>query len=706
MTRGAREPRVRPIGDQTMPKTVRALFFVLVVSLLPLSLSGQTTRGLRSTDVSALRGLRDVQLSPDGRRVAYTVTRNDRPGRPYSEAWVRDIRSGSTTRIGGERSHASGARWSPDGESIAFFGRMDDGDGEEGGRSGVIVARADGSEPRFLASVSGTNAVLPSTGERLAWSPDGKRIAFVSSAPGPEEDANGDPMVITRYAYKPTASEGLTRFNDNRRVHIYVVDVGSAEVRQITHGTRYEHSIDWSPSGREIVFVANPEEDQDRDFNYDIFAVDVATGAVRRIIETRSVEYQPVWSPDGSRIAYLGTTRELTSSETTMEDTHVWVADADGGNRRELGRAIDNRQGAPRWSADGRSLYTVVRERGMSRLYRLPVDGGRAEVVVGDTGAVGSWSLASTGALAYSFSSPSEPASLVFVSGDGSSRTLLALNAELLSSRTLARVEPFSFTSRDGLTVQAFLTYPLARTADAGANASANSRYPLIVDIHGGPHGQQGPSFNQKAQVYAAHGYAVLMVNYRGSTGYGQKFTDAIFGDQNGGEAEDVLAAVDTALARYPWLDPQRLGIEGGSYGGQLTNWIITRTDRFRAAIPIAGISNLVSFNYMAYYHDYLAVEFGGYPHERGIMDTLWARSPLRYVSRVKTPTMFVHGENDNDVPIAEAEQYYIALKDVGVPTIMVRYPREGHGVRETGHVIDLLDRSIAWYERWFRAAR
>jgi dipeptidyl aminopeptidase/acylaminoacyl peptidase len=379
-----------------------------------------------------------------------------------------------------------------------------------------------------------------------------------------------------------------------------------------------------------------------------------------------------------------------------MEDTHVWVSNADGTNRREVGKSIDNRQGAPRWAPDGKSLYTVVRERGMAKLYRIPIDGARPEVVIGDTGTVGSWSLSSTGALAYAFSSPTEPASLMLRRRDGSRRQLLAFNRELLGSRTIARVEPFTFTGRDGLRVEAFLTHPLGRTT--------SSKHPLIVDIHGGPHGQQGPAFNNKGQVYAARGYAVLMVNYRGSTGYGQKFTDAIFRDQNGGEAEDVMNAVDTALARWPWLDSSRLGIEGGSYGGQLTNWIVTRTNRFKAAIPIAGISNLVSFNYMSYYHDYLAVEFGAYPHEGAIMDTLWARSPLRYVARVKTPTMFAHGENDNDVPIAEAEQFYIALKDVGVPTIMVRYPREGHGVRETGHVIDLLDRSIAWYERWFAA--
>jgi dipeptidyl aminopeptidase/acylaminoacyl peptidase len=193
------------------------------------------------------------------------------------------------------------------------------------------------------------------------------------------------------------------------------------------------------------------------------------------------------------------------------------------------------------------------------------------------------------------------------------------------------------------------------------------------------------------------------MVNYRGSTGYGQAFADAIFKDQNGGEAKDVLAAVDAALARYPWIDASRLGIEGVSYGGQLTNWIITQTNRFKAAVPIAGVSNLVTQNYLAYYHDYLAVEYGAFPHQGHVIDMLWERSPIRFAARVTTPTLFLHGENDSDVPIAESEQFYIALKDVGVEAALVRYPREGHGLRETKHLADSIERAVAWYEKHWK---
>ena len=647
----------------------------------------QPVAGISSADLYKLRSLGDVQLSPDGKRVAYAVTRRDGPGRPSSEVWIRDLATGQETRLGTGATRASGPRWSPDGQSVAFFGRVGDS-------SGVAVAHADGSAIRFVASVGGTNHVLPSTGERVAWSPDGKRLAFVSSTPGPEEDANGDPMVITRYSYKPTASEGLTRFDDNKRLHIFVADLSTRQVKQVTSGNYYEHSIQWSPDGKEIVFISSHGADPDRVFNYDVFALNVASGAIRQITNSRNAEYQPVWSPDGRSIAYLGTKRELTSSETTMEDTHVWIMNADGSNRRELGQAIDNRQRAPRWAPDGKAIYTIVQVRGSSHLYRVPVDGSKPTVVIGDEGSVESWALTPSGGVMYGFASPMEPAMLRERAADGTTRDIMKLNAALLGQRRISPVEAVTFNAKDGLPVEGYLTMPL--------NRAPNQKYPMVLAIHGGPHGAQGPAFNDKAQIYATHGFATLMVNYRGSTGYGQAFADAIFGDQNGKEAEDVLSAVDAVIAKYPWVDSTRLGIEGGSYGGQLTDWLITRTPRFKAAVPAAGIANLVSFNYMSYYHDYLAVEFGAYPHEKDLMDTLWARSALRYVRRVKTPVMFIHGENDNDVPIAEAEQYYIALKDVGVPTIMVRYPREGHGVRETKHVVDVIDRSLAWYDRWF----
>jgi dipeptidyl aminopeptidase/acylaminoacyl peptidase len=384
-----------------------------------------------------------------------------------------------------------------------------------------------------------------------------------------------------------------------------------------------------------------------------------------------------------------------------MEDTHVWTLRPDGTDRRHLGAVIDNRQGPPTWSADGRHLYFTVQERGDVKLFRLPASGGNPEVIVEERGGVGSFSVAPGGRVAYAFTSPTDAAQLRFLSGNGTNRQLTDLNAELMMNRELGEWESLTFTSYDGMEVEAFLFRPV------GLQEERINAYPLIVRIKGGPHGQRGPSFSHTPQVYAAQGYATLKVNYRGSTGYGQAFTDAIFRDQNGGEAQDVLYGMRAALARNPWLDPQRVGVEGGSYGGQLSMWLVTQTNEFAAAIPRAGISNLVSFNYLGYYHDYLAVEYGGFPHEsfpgqKHIMDELWHRSPLRYVAQVTTPVMLVHGINDFNVVPEESEQFYIGLHDVGLKPVLVLYPREGHGIREIEHQIDLIDRSIAWYEEHF----
>src|SRR6267378_992283 len=646
-------------------------------------------QGLASADLSRLRSVGGVAVSPDGHRLAYPIVMRDRPGRPYGQLWIMDLATQKSARVGGEKDSAGSPLWSPDGRLVAFAGN-------QGGKTGLFVAHQDGSEINFLAPITGTNSPLPGSGEDVSWSPDGQQIAFISSTPGAEAaQAAGDPMVITRYLYKPDAGEGMTRFNDNQRLHIFVVDLVSKKVRQLTSGESDEHSLDWSPDGKEILFVSNSEPNQDEFFNYDVFALRVGDGSIRRLTATEFNEYEPLWSPDGKHIVYRGTRRGLTDRETTMEDTHVWVMNADGSERREIGAVIDNRQGAPEWAPDGNSVYFTVQERGSVHLVRLPISGGKPEYIVNDTGAVGSWSIGKGDALAYSFTGARDMAELYVKSGGGASRKLTDLNAEALKGKQFGEVESFTFVSNDNkFEVEAFLTKPVGM--------SGTSRHPLIVNIHGGPHGQNGPSFNFKNQVYAARGWATLNVNFRGSTGYGQKFADAVFGDQDGNEGQDVLYGVSAAVRRYLWIDRERMGIEGVSYGGQLTDWLITQTNEFKAAIPTAGISNLISYNYMTYYNQYEEMEFGQFLHQGNLMDVAWERSALKHVAAAHTPTMLMHGENDNDVPIAEAEQFFIALKDVGTEAIFVRYPREGHGLSEVKHNIDSIDRCIAWYEKHF----
>src|SRR5438445_112341 len=668
---------------------LRAGFCLCCVLVLIRLVPSAAAQGLASGDLSRLRSVGSAELSPDGRRMATRWAMRNRPGRPYGQLWIMDLATQKSAGVGSEKDSGGGPLWSPDGKSLAFEGSIAD-------KSGLFVARADGSDITYLASTNGTNSPLPGTGKEFTWSPDGNQLAFISSTPGKEAaEASGDPMVITRYLYKPDAGEGMTRFNDNQRLHIFVVDLATKQVRQLTQGDTDEHSIDWSPDGKEILFASNREPNQDEFFNYDLFTLRVADSSIRRLTATEYSEYEPLWSPDGKHIVYRGTRRGLTDRETTMEDTHVWVMNADGSDRREVGAVVDNRQGTPRWAPDGRFVYFTVQERGSMYLMRLPISGDKPEYVVKETGSVGNWSLSKDGALAYGFSSPRDAAELFLKSADSAARKLTDLNSQLLAGKQIAEVESFTFISNDNkFEVEAFLTKPLGMTA--------KSKHPLIVNIHGGPHGQNRTVLNCRVHVYAAHGRSTLEVNYRGSTGYGQKFADAGFGDQNRNEGQDVLYGVSAAVRRNLWMDRERLGIEGVSYGGQLTEWLITQTNQFKAAIPTAGIVNLVSYNYMTYYNQYEEMEFGQFLHQGTLMDEAWKRSALKYVSAAHTPTLIVHGENDNDVPIAEAEQFFIGLKDVGTEAVFVRYPREGHGLQEVKHQIDWTDRSIAWYEKHF----
>jgi dipeptidyl aminopeptidase/acylaminoacyl peptidase len=667
------------------------LFYISVCLLFAtlhlIIVTTSNAQGLTSGDLSRLRSIGTVAISPDGHFIAYTVTMRDHPGRPYGQLWVVDLSTEKSVRLGGDQP-ANGPLWSSDSKWIAFHGA-------DGDKHGLLIAHPDGTDTTFLAPLAATNSPLPGTGKDVAWSPDAKQIAFVSATPGEgSAEARGDPMVITRYLYKPDAGEGLTHFNDNQRLHIFLVDMASRQVSQLTKGNFDEHSIDWSPDGKQLVFASNREPNQDEFFNYDLFTLQLTDSSIHRLTATEYCEYDPLWSPDGKFILYRGTRRGITDRETTMEDTHVWLMNADGTNRREIGNAIDNRQGAPQWSPDGTAVYFTAQQRGSNHLVRLPISNGQPDYVIKDTGGVGSWSIAKNGAIAYAFTTPRDASQLYYKSAT-TTRKLTDLNNQLLAGKSIADVESFTFVSNDNrFEVEAFLTKPIGMTA--------TSKYPLIVLIHGGPHGQNGPGFNFKQQVYAAHGYAVLNVNFRGSTGYGQKFADAVFGDQDGNEGQDVLYGVSAAVRRYLWIDRERMGIEGVSYGGQLTDWLITQTNEFKAAIPTAGITNLVSYNYMTYYNQYEEMEFGQFLHQGNLMDLAWERSALKHVAAAHTPTLIIHGENDSDVPIAEAEQFFIALKDVGVETVFLRYPREGHGLSEVKHQIDSTDRSIAWYEQHF----
>jgi dipeptidyl aminopeptidase/acylaminoacyl peptidase len=664
--------------------------FLLLITFISFSVATAQTKTIKSSDLYKMRSVSEAEISPDGKKIAYAVTSNPQTGRTFSQVWVVDVASGKSTRLLGEKDKGSSLHWSNDSEWIAFSGKTD-------GKDGLIIIRPDGTGQRFLAEMKGTNSPLTYEGDNIDWSPDSKQIAFVSTTPGPETElATGDPIVITRYLYKPNYEEGSTRFNDNRRRHIFVAELSSGKVEQKTTGNFEEHSIDWSPDGKEILFVSNREPDPDLFYNPDLFSLNVSDGTLRRISATESAEFKPQWSPDGTMISFMGTRRGLTDLETDMEDTHIWIMKADGSAQKEVGKIIDNRQDQPIWSPDGRIIYCIVQERGSKKVYGISVDSDKADTVIAEQGQVQDFSVSKNSEIAYAYLPESNLAQLYLKDQNGSSKQLTDLNSETLHGVKLAEIETFKFLSNDfKYEIEAFLTKPI--------DLDPSKKYPMIVHIHGGPHGSRGNAFHLKAQTYAARGWATLMVNFRGSSSYGQNFSDAVFADQNGNEAQDVLYGTFAAMRRYPWIDRDQIGVEGWSYGGQLTAWLITQTHMYKAAIAGAPVINNISYNYTTYYNMYEQMEWGLLPHQGDMMNILWERSALKHVAKAKTPTMLLHGENDQDVPITESEQFYIALKDVGVETVMVRYPREGHAILEPKHQVDIIDRSMKWFEKHFQ---
>src|SRR6201984_728746 len=384
-------------AKKCVSSSVRAATAVVAIGSLGFAVVARP-QGLGRSDLSRWRSVSGVAASPDGKRVVYTVVMRDRPGRPYGQLWIMDLSTLKSVRVGGDQDGGGSGVWSPDSKWIAFSGH-------QGDKGGLFVLRPDGSEGTVLAEAHGNNSPLPGMGKEISWSPDSKQIAFVSSTPDPRAaEASGDPMVITRYLYKPDAGEGMTRFNDNQRLHLFFVDGAEKHVRHLTQADCDERPRDCSPDGKKILFGSNREPNQDEFFNYDLFTLTVADGSIQRLTATEYNEYDAIWSPDGKQIAYRGTRRGITDRETTMEDTHVWVMNADGSNRREIGAAIDNRQGAPYWSADRSAVYFTVQERGNNVLMRLPVSGGTAQYVVKERGGVFSFSVSKDGGLLYASS--------------------------------------------------------------------------------------------------------------------------------------------------------------------------------------------------------------------------------------------------------------------------------------------------------------
>lgn len=730
--------------------TTMRLFVVAVFIMTASVVAFAQPRGLmRPADIVRMANVTDAQISPNGQFVVYTVS-TVADDKTLSTLWISrlssepqpvqptprsprgnlyfdwpEIRSTPRTLLPPGFS-ASNPRWSPDGNSIAFLSQQDEQDG-------LWVVKLDKPEPRFIAPITSTNFFITYAGEPFSWSPDSKRIAYISArAEAPETPDRGrrrdDPRVIDRIQYK-----SRTSFSDNRRTHVWVVDVERPMPLQLTSGAFYDHAVSFSPRGDEVLFLSNHEQDPDALNNSDIFAVDLG-GQTRQITQTKGCEYDPVWSPDGRTIAYVATKREITTIDSVAEDAHLWVVPASGGNGKELTSNHDQRVRDPRWSADGRTIMYLAGDHGYTTIFRIPAEGGKVykfsphnslegeffgafsdidPAMANSAGRpfmqsfpfqITSFSLSnrsqsfgreSAFPFVVTVGTPLRPSEVWFGNGIGlfPIRRVSAHNDSLVRSMRLVVPDEFVYQSFDGTQIQGWLMRPPGCTNDR--------KCPLILSVHGGPHGMFGWGFNATFQVYAARGYAVLYVNPRGSSGYGQKFSDGTLNEWGGGDYRDLMYGVDEALKHNSWIDGGRMGVTGGSYGGFMTNWIVTQTPRFRAGVAVASVSNLISFYSTSLYQDLIHAEFGGFPWDN--FDVLWQYSPLRYVRQVQTPTMFIHGELDNDVHITQAEEMYMGLKRRGVDSVFIRYPREGHSFREPRHRIDALERTLSWFDRYVR---
>ncbi len=714
--------------DFTQSSTLLRLGIWLFLYLCLVAPAQAQQRAFTPADTLRIANVADAQIAPDGQRVAYTVTTVEGDAN-RTVIWLASTQRGSAPSA---LWPGSVPRWSPDGKRLAFLASKEKQDG-----LWTVDLTMQPRVPQFVAPVRNTNHFITYAGEAFAWSPDGKSIAYINAEPAPDaKETDNDPRIIDRIQYK-----SRTSFGDNLRSHVWLVNVDPAsakrgETKALTSGPYYDHALSWNPDGKEIAFLANHEPDPDANNNSDIFAVNL-NGGVRQITQTKGCEYEPQWSPDGRYIAYTATTRDVTTIDSVAEDTHVWVieANASSGSGRDLTAKQDRRARSPRWAENSRKLFFGASDKGQSLIYSVNLSGVVFPIFANYTREIGgpqpktvfarpfqvtSFSFSKTTIITTSTGMRSDSddyavASLPFAfilsdsvnppeiwraalvgseTGAAGYFTRLSRHDES-SARAVSFVEPQQFTcnSFDGTPIQGWLMKP--------ANWEAGKKYPLILSVHGGPHGSYGYGFNAAFQAYAARGYAVLFLNPRGSTGYGQKFSDGTLREWGGGDYKDLMAGVDEALRLNSWLDGERMGVAGGSYGGFMTNWIITQTPRFKAAVASASVSNMISFYSTSLYQDLVHAEFGVMPWDD--YDLLWRWSPLRYVKNVQTPTLFIHGEQDNDVHITQAEEMYTALKRRGVPTVLARYPREGHGLREPKHRLDALERTLAWFDKYLK---
>ncbi len=654
-------------------------------------------RAITIDDYFQVREVEDPQISADGQWVAYTVsTASLKEDKNESRIWMVAGSGGDAIAMTAEGVSSSHPRWSPDGRYLAFLSKRG------GGKTQVWSLDRRGGEAQRL-----TDAIQDV--DDFAWSPDSKRLALVMRDPSPEDVQQAKdkqpqgpeqpaaekkpktpaPKVIDRYTFKIDEVGYLNR----QRSHLYNFDLATKTATQITSGDFDDERPAWSPDGKLLAFSSNrslPDPDRTYDSNIWVVAADNRDkGAhLTQVTTNPGSDVNPAWSPDGNWIVYI---TQLEPKLFEYATRHVAISPAKGGEARVLTRAFDRESSDPRFSPDGKVVYFVADDDGTQNLCRVPVEGGNVTRTIAGRLMVYGFSMAKNGALVAQVTTPERP-SEIYAASSGKLTQLSHTNDAFMSQVKVSVPEYVSFKSRDGTTVHGYLYKPI--------DYVAGKKYPALLRPHGGPVWAYYAEWAHLPQLLAANGYVVLFPNPRGSTGYGQDYARAIFADWGHKDFEDDMAMVDYAV-KQGLADPDKLGVGGWSYGGISTDFIIAQTQRFKAAISGAGAALFISL----YGHDQYIRD---YEYELGTPwrdAETWKRvSPFYKVENITTPTLFMGGQIDWNVPVLGGEQMYAALKSLGRETELVVYPEEYHGFKTPSHIKDRLERYLAWYAHYVKA--
>ena len=666
---------------------------VVFASMLSVALMFSGSRLLAQTTptgwtpelVMQVKRVSSVVPSHDGSQVAYqvgTAIMEDETSKWRYQIWVVGSDGSNAYQLTQGDKSSTAPAWSPDGEWLAFISSRSD-------TANIWRIRVAGGEAEQVTNVkSGVTA--------FAWSPDGASIAFSMPDPPTEEEAQN----------KKEKNDAFVVDENLKEIHLYVLPTeadadGNREVRRLTEagmsvfGLFTGEPFDWSPDGSSIVFAHAPTPKVDDWTRTDISIVDVATASVRSLANTMAAEAQPVFSPDGRWIAFT----ESDNPPTWGFTSRVHVIDADGDEPRPLAASYDEQPGIVGWSEDGRSVLISETQRTINRVSALPLDGGAPVDITPADVMVNAPRLNVTGThLGFSSETPDTPPE-AFVSAVNRFEPALVSAVQDIPDVPIGETEVVTWTSADGTEIEGLLTLPVGHQDGA--------RVPLLVIVHGGPTGVFLQGFTASRGAYpiapfAEQGFAILRCNVRGSSGYGREFRYANYGDWGGGDYQDIMSGID-AMIEHGIADPTAMGVMGWSYGGYMTSWVVTQTNRFKAASVGAGVNNLMSFTGTADIIGFIPDYFGGEYWD--VFEDWRSHSAMFNVKGVTTPTLIQHGEEDARVPIGQSYEFYNALKRQGVEVKMVVYPRQPHGIQEPRLQLDAMKRNLEWFERWVKAS-